>query len=174
MRICESFKSAKKLGMQITYLQIAKNIWSPNHKSANWHTCRRSANVYKFCKSVSSRICYLRNLFANHPPLQICHRYQPHQRYRQENLRCRWYQWCTLTCEYLRKFLKKFLMALKLFSGAWGKIIHEKTWSKKSFDTDPLKQNISAIRSYWYHFTKLYQNTENTVSWDCPFKKQTE
>jgi hypothetical protein len=48
LRICESFKSAKKLGTQITYLQIAKNIWSQNHKSANCHTCKRSANVTNF------------------------------------------------------------------------------------------------------------------------------
>ncbi len=38
--------------------------------------------------------------------------------------------------EYLREFLKKFEMMLRLFSGAWGKIIHEK--SKKSRDTVPL------------------------------------
>ncbi len=30
------------------------------------------------------------------------------------------HRWCTLTCEYLREFLKKFEMTLMLFSGAWG------------------------------------------------------
>jgi hypothetical protein len=33
----------------------------------------------------------------------------------------------TLTCEYLCEFSKKFEMTLMLFSGAWGKVIHEKT-----------------------------------------------
>jgi hypothetical protein len=41
------------------------------------------------------------------------------------------YRWCTLTCEYFRKFLKKFKMTLALFSGAWGKIIHEKNLKQK-------------------------------------------
>jgi hypothetical protein len=35
--------------------------------------------------------------------------------------------------EYLREFLKKSEMILRLFSGAWWKMIHEK--SKKSHDT---------------------------------------
>ncbi len=57
--------------------------------------------------------------------------------------RCRWYQWqichwcqrhpwCTLICEYLREFLKKFELTLKLFSGAWGKLIHEKKTEAKN------------------------------------------
>jgi hypothetical protein len=33
----------------------------------------------------------------------------------------------SLTCEYLREFSKKFEMILMLLSGAWGKVIHEKT-----------------------------------------------
>ncbi len=45
---------------------------------------------------------------------------------------CRWF---SLTCEYLQEYRKKFEMNL-IFSGAWGKMIHEKTWSKKSWDTD--------------------------------------
>ncbi len=36
------------------------------------------------------------------------------------------YVWCTLSCEYLREFLKKFETALMGYSGAWGKLIHEK------------------------------------------------
>ncbi len=47
-----------------------------------------------------------------------------------------WHRW--LTCEYLREFSKKFELTLMLFSGAWGKVIHEKTLSKKSRDTVPL------------------------------------
>jgi hypothetical protein len=34
---------------------------------------------------------------------------------------------CTLSCEYLCEFSKKFKMTLLLFSGAWGKVIHEKS-----------------------------------------------
>ncbi len=53
--------------------------------------------------------------------------------------RCHWYRWCTLTCEYLREFLKKFEMTLMLLLEAWGKMIHEKkTRSKKSRDIVPL------------------------------------
>ncbi len=54
--------------------------------------------------------------------------------------RCRWYRWCTLTCEYLREFSKKFETILMGYSGAGGKLIHEKTRSKKSRDTVPLIQ----------------------------------
>jgi hypothetical protein len=35
-------------------------------------------------------------------------------------------QWCSLTCECLLEFSNKFEMTLVLFSGAWGKMIHEK------------------------------------------------
>ncbi len=45
--------------------------------------------------------------------------------------RCLWHRWCILTCEYLRKFSKKFEMTLLLFSGAWGKVIHEKNLKQK-------------------------------------------
>jgi hypothetical protein len=60
---------------------------------------------------------------ANLPPVSlilaaICHR-------------CRCHRWCTLTCEYLRKFLKKFRMILMLLSWAWGKVIHEKNLKQK-------------------------------------------
>ena len=34
--------------------------------------------------------------------------------------------WCTLSCEYLREFFKKFETALMGYSGAWGKLIREK------------------------------------------------
>ncbi len=53
--------------------------------------------------------------------------------------RCQWHRWCTLTCEYLREFSKKFEMVLMGYSGAGGKLIHKKTRSKKSRDTVPLK-----------------------------------
>ncbi len=54
LQICRSFKSATNLGQQIANLKIAKNIGSAICKSANCHTCRRSANVTNF---VSPQIC---------------------------------------------------------------------------------------------------------------------
>jgi hypothetical protein len=36
-----------------------------------------------------------------------------------------------LSCEYLRKFSKKFAMAIMVYSGAWGKLIHEKNQKSK-------------------------------------------
>ncbi len=58
--------------------------------------------------------------------------------------RCRWHRWCTLICEYLCKFSKKFEMILILLSGAWGwgKVIHDK-------------------------------NLKQKISWHCPFKLPT-
>jgi hypothetical protein len=42
--------------------------------------------------------------------------------------------------------LKKFERALMVYSGAWGKLIHEKTRSKKSRDTVPL----SGVEEFFY------------------------
>ncbi len=56
--------------------------------------------------------------------------------------RCCWHRCCTLTCEYLREFSKKFKMILMLLSGAWRKVIHEKNLKQKSRDTVPLNQWI--------------------------------
>jgi hypothetical protein len=36
-----------------------------------------------------------------------------------------------LSCEYLREFSKKFETFLMLYSGAWGKLIHEKNQKSK-------------------------------------------
>ncbi len=65
---------------------------------------------------------------------QICHR-------------CRWHRWCTLTCEYLRKFSKKFEITLTLFSGAWGKVIHEKNLKKKISWNCPFKKLLTTNHS---------------------------
>jgi hypothetical protein len=35
-------------------------------------------------------------------------------------------QWCTLSCELLCEFSKKIETAILVYSGAWGKLIHEK------------------------------------------------
>jgi hypothetical protein len=55
-----------------------------------------------------------------------------------ENLRSR--QWCTLSCEYLREFSKKFETAVMVYSGAWWKLIHEKTRSRKSREIVTLRR----------------------------------
>jgi hypothetical protein len=50
---------------------------------------------------------------------------------------CR-YRWCTLAYEYLCELLKKFETVLTGYSGAAGKLIHEKNQKQKSCDTVPL------------------------------------
>jgi hypothetical protein len=39
---------------------------------------------------------------------------------------CQQHLWCTLSCQYLSELSKKFEMALMVYSGAWGKLIHKK------------------------------------------------
>jgi hypothetical protein len=41
------------------------------------------------------------------------------------------HRWQTFSCEYLRKFSKKFETALMLYSGDWGKLIREKNQKSK-------------------------------------------
>jgi hypothetical protein len=53
--------------------------------------------------------------------------------------RCRWHWWCSLTCEYLREFAKKFETVLTGYPWAGGNWFMKKTRSKKSRDTVPLK-----------------------------------
>jgi hypothetical protein len=43
--------------------------------------------------------------------------------------------WCTLACEYLREFLKKFETVLMGYSGAGGKLIYEKKPEAKNLLT---------------------------------------
>ncbi len=64
---------------------------------------------------------------------------------------CRWYQWCTLTCKYLRKLTKKFETVLMGYSGAGGKLIHEKKQKQKSRDTVPLStfRVCCILRGIW-------------------------
>jgi hypothetical protein len=40
--------------------------------------------------------------------------------------RCQLHRWCTFSCEYLRKFSKKFETGQVVFSEAWAKLIHLK------------------------------------------------
>ncbi len=70
---------------------------------------------------------------------QICHR-------------CRWHLWCTLNCEYLREFSKKFEMILVLLSGDWGKLIHEKNLKQKISWYCPFKCAIFVtVKGAWYN-----------------------
>ncbi len=79
---------------------------------------------------------------------QICNQY-------------RWHRWCTLTCEYLREFSKKFEMALMLFSGAWGRWFMKKTWSKKSLDNVPLKNQNFVSNLFVFPRDILYRSVFN-------------
>ncbi len=57
--------------------------------------------------------------------------------------RCRWYRWCTLTCEYLRKISKKFATVFTEYSETGGKLIHEKNQKLKISWHCPFKGTVS-------------------------------
>ncbi len=61
--------------------------------------------------------------------------------------------------DYLHEFSKKFEMTTMLFSGAWGKMIHEKKLKQKSsHDTVPLiliKVHMSCILKNFSSVTKI-------------------
>ncbi len=50
------------------------------------------------------------------------------------------------------RIFEKFEMTLTLFSRAWGKMFHEKTWSKKSRDTALLSGQSSAFQRWDFVF----------------------
>ncbi len=56
---------------------------------------------------------------------------------------CCWYRRCTLTCEYINEFPKNFEMILTLYSGAWGKMIHEKNLKLKISRHCPFKTSLT-------------------------------
>ncbi len=56
--------------------------------------------------------------------------------------RCRWHRWQTLSCEYLSEFSKKFETVLIEYSGAGGKLIHEKNQKQKISWHCPFKSGI--------------------------------
>ncbi len=47
-----------------------------------------------------------------------------------------------LSCEYLRAFSKKFETALMVYSGDWGKLIHEKNQKSKISRHCPFKGTV--------------------------------
>jgi hypothetical protein len=63
--------------------------------------------------------------------------------------RCQRHRWCTLSWEYLRKFLEKFETVLMGYSKAWGKLIHEKTLKSKVSWHFPIK-NKKLLLCYDY------------------------
>jgi hypothetical protein len=67
--------------------------------------------------------------------------------------RCQRHRWCTLSCEYLREFLKKFETALLVYSGAWGKLIHEK---KKQKSKISWHCPFNADKAHWHSGTTFY------------------
>ncbi len=60
--------------------------------------------------------------------------------------RCQRHRWSTLSCEYLREFSKKFETVLIGYSGAGGKLIHEKNQEQKISWHCPFKEAGSYIR----------------------------
>ncbi len=55
---------------------------------------------------------------------------------------CRWHRWQTLSCEYLREFSKKIETVLMEYSGAGGKLIHEKNQKQKISWHCPLRSTV--------------------------------
>ncbi len=60
--------------------------------------------------------------------------------------RCRWHWWQTLSCKYLREFSKKFETVLMEYSGAGGKLIHEKNQKQKISWHCPFNLSVSDKR----------------------------
>jgi hypothetical protein len=54
------------------------------------------------------------------------------------------------------RFFEKFDTALMVYSGTWGKLIHEKTRSRKSCDTVPLKSQFAEF--FKFLFTVIRTN----------------
>ncbi len=95
-----------------------------------WHnTCKRTV-PQDFILQVFSWIGF--------PQAQVCgHRYRWQRR--QISHRFRWYWWCTLICEYIRKFSKTFEITLT---------IHEKSKAKKISLHCPFNV-LSAVWTLW-------------------------
>ena len=67
--------------------------------------------------------------------------------------RCQRPRWSTLSCEYLREFSKKFETVLMGYSGAGGKLIHEKNQKRKISWHCPFKDMFWCIFAY-FHTTR--------------------
>ncbi len=113
---------------------------------------------------------------ANLPPASLipvaichwrcCHRWQICHRYR-----WLWWQichrnqqprWCTLTCEYLREFTKKFETVLMQYFVVGGKLIHQKNQKQKISWHCPFKQkNESQLQQFFLPMATICQYTMN-------------
>ncbi len=132
-----------------------KNLQQKNFNNLVWTSLGSKVNIYiNSCLQVHFKVSA-----ANLPPVllipvAICHRRRRYRGYQWQIChRCRWHRRCTLTCEYLREFSKKFEMTLMLFLGAWGKVIHEKNLKQKISWHCPFKEHHSTIRAHEAHFT---------------------
>ncbi len=63
--------------------------------------------------------------------------------------RCCWHRWQTLSCKYLREFLKKLETAIIVYSGAWGKVVHEKKQKSKISWHCPFNLLFSLLFILW-------------------------
>ncbi len=68
--------------------------------------------------------------------------------------RCHLYR-CTLTCKYLPEFSRKFEMTQNLFSGAWGKMNHEKNLEAKNRSSSAAALADSAVRARTQDYVDL-------------------
>jgi hypothetical protein len=136
------------LWMLVLLAAIQASAWNMNTHTWQGPGERGGAHCYRFTlvNGTVPRDFRLQvfSWFISPSPLvshkwQICHQ-------------CHWYRRCTLTCECLREFSKKIEMTLMIFSGAWGKMIYEKTWSKKSRDTVPLIRYLCGWGTFWSEF----------------------
>jgi len=59
--------------------------------------------------------------------------------------RCRWHRWQTLSCKYLGEFSKKIETVLMEYSGAGGKLIHEKNQKQKISWHCPFKSPSTSV-----------------------------
>jgi hypothetical protein len=87
---------------------------------------------------------------------QICHR-------------CRWHRWCTLTGEYRCEFSKKFKMTLMLFSGAWGKMNHEKKPKRKILWHCPFNGHIVIRTVQCDSCCLIMMSVQYNSCWSCSF-----
>ncbi len=76
--------------------------------------------------------------------------------------RCCWYRWCTLTCEYLREFSKKFETVLMDYSGAGGKLIHQKNQKQKISWHCLFNYGIELIQSTFYLLNSIIGPLDNS------------
>ncbi len=120
------------------------------------NTSKIGGQICRRCRWYRQQFCRRRRWHR----WQICHR-------------CRWYRWCTLTYDYLREFWKKIETVVMQYSGAGGKLIHQKNQKQKiswhcPFNEVPwvhslqwfLKVDIGSERDYCRCLTYLQRSFE--------------